>query len=58
MAFFYNLNRDAVMETIVSSSADSDSTATPPRLYEPVVAGDFLLMKHLASMGVQASAAP
>jgi isopenicillin N synthase-like dioxygenase len=43
MAFFHNINRDAVVETLPSS--------TPVKQYDPIVAGDFLMMKHLASIG-------
>ena len=42
MAFFHNLNRDAVVETLPSNLA-------PLKSYDPIVAGDFLMMKHLAS---------
>lgn len=46
MAFFHNLNKDAVVEAIPSCvSADS------PALYDPIVAGEFLMLKHLASNG-------
>lgn len=41
MAFFFNVNRDAVIETL-----DIEGRL---RVFEPVVAGDFLLMKHLAA---------
>merc|ERR1719343_841158 len=46
LAFFHNLNKDAVVEAIPSCV-----TADSPALYDPIVAGDFLMLKHLASMG-------
>jgi len=50
LAFFHNLNKDAVVEAIPSCvSADS------PALYDPIVAGEFLMLKHLASIGKAAS---
>lgn len=44
LAFFHNLNRDAVVECLLTQSGEEPK-------YEPIVAGDFLLQKHLASMG-------
>jgi isopenicillin N synthase-like dioxygenase len=41
IAFFYNMNRDALIEVLNSKV---------PK-YEPVKAGDFLMQKHLASVG-------
>merc|ERR1719401_1547335 len=46
LAFFHNLNKDAVVETI-PSCIDADK----PLLYDPIVAGEFLMLKHLASNG-------
>lgn len=46
MAFFYNLNKDAVVEAIPSCVS-----AEHPVLYDPIVAGEFLMLKHLASNG-------
>lgn len=43
IAFFHNINPDAVVSVI----------GTDEPKYEPIVAGDFLLQKHLASMGVK-----
>lgn len=43
LAFFHNINRDAKVEVILQST---DECAK----YEPIIAGDFLLQKHLASM--------
>ena len=40
MAFFHNLNRDAVV-TVLNSDKPN---------YPPIVAGDFLMQKHLAAM--------
>jgi len=46
IAFFHNLNKDAMVEAIPSCiSADR------PALYDPIVAGEFLMLKHLASNG-------
>jgi isopenicillin N synthase-like dioxygenase len=47
MAFFHNLNPDAVVSVI----------GTEEPKYEPIVAGDFLLQKHLASMAVKGATA-
>jgi isopenicillin N synthase-like dioxygenase len=49
MAFFHNINRDAVVEAILSSNNSEDGTPQKAK-YEPIVAGDFLLQKHLASI--------
>mmetsp|Transcript_52738 Transcript_52738/g.133919 ORF Transcript_52738/g.133919 Transcript_52738/m.133919 type:complete len:378 (-) Transcript_52738:75-1208(-) len=46
IAFFHNLNKDAVVEAIPSCVTDSR-----PALYDPIVAGEFLMLKHLASNG-------
>lgn len=46
IAFFHNLNKDAVVEAIPSCV-----TPESPALYDPIVAGDFLMLKHLASNG-------
>jgi isopenicillin N synthase-like dioxygenase len=43
MAFFHNVNRDAVVEVLLRSPDEK-------ALHEPIVAGDFLMQKHLASM--------
>lgn len=46
IAFFHNLNKDAMVEAIPSCvSADR------PGLYDPIVAHEFLMLKHLASQG-------
>lgn len=47
MAFFVNMNGDAVIEPI-PSCVDADR---PPK-YKTVTAGEHLMAKHLASMGV------
>jgi hypothetical protein len=39
MAFFHNVNRDAIIEVLNSDE---------PK-YGPIVAGEFLMKKHLAS---------
>jgi isopenicillin N synthase-like dioxygenase len=44
IAFFHNLNRDASVECLLTQNGE-----TPK--YEPIIAGDFLLQKHLAAMG-------
>lgn len=49
MAFFHNINRDAVVRCILREEGEVAK-------HEPIVAGDFLMQKHLAS--VQAAAAP
>jgi len=46
MAFFHNVNPDQVVECIPSCTGADD----PPR-FPPIVSGDFLLEKHLASTG-------
>merc|ERR1711971_293400 len=46
LAFFHNLNKDALVETIPSCI-----TKEQGQLYEPIVPGEFLMLKHLASNG-------
>jgi len=46
LAFFHNLNKDALVETIPSCISKEQ-----PALYDPIVAGEFLMLKHLASNG-------
>uniref|UniRef100_A0A7S1ANP8 Fe2OG dioxygenase domain-containing protein n=1 Tax=Noctiluca scintillans TaxID=2966 RepID=A0A7S1ANP8_NOCSC len=46
LAFFQNLNKDALVEPIPSCVSEEY-----PALYDPVIAGEFLMLKHLASMG-------
>lgn len=46
LAFFHNLNKDAVVTAIPSCV-----TKERPALYDPIVQGEFLMLKHLASMG-------
>jgi len=41
IAFFHNLNQDATVSNLFDETAK----------YEPVVAGEFLMQKHLASIG-------
>mgnify|MGYP003385443684 CR=1 FL=1 len=41
MAFFHNLNRDALVCNLRKDEEDK---------YEPIRAGDFLMQKHLASL--------
>ena len=50
IAFFYNLDKDAVVSAL-------PSTELGPSKYEPIVAGDFLMMKHLASIKASTEAA-
>lgn len=45
LAFFHNLNRDAEVRAILVEEGEKAK-------YEPIVAGEFLLQKHLASMGI------
>lgn len=42
IAFFYNLNKDALVESLFKDKESSK--------YPPIIAGDFLMQKHLASM--------
>mmetsp|Transcript_10068 Transcript_10068/g.13816 ORF Transcript_10068/g.13816 Transcript_10068/m.13816 type:complete len:340 (-) Transcript_10068:1805-2824(-) len=44
LAFFHNINRDAVVEALLLRPDDKPK-------YDPIVAGDFLMQKHLASLG-------
>jgi len=44
LAFFHNINRDAVVEALLLRTGDKSK-------YEPIVAGDFLMQKHLAALG-------
>eukprot|EP00448_Togula_jolla_P019956 CAMPEP_0170583506 /NCGR_PEP_ID=MMETSP0224-20130122/8173_1 /TAXON_ID=285029 /ORGANISM="Togula jolla, Strain CCCM 725" /LENGTH=370 /DNA_ID=CAMNT_0010906841 /DNA_START=22 /DNA_END=1134 /DNA_ORIENTATION=+ len=46
LAFFHNLDKDAIVETLPSCLSEAR-----PALYDPIVAGDFLMLKHLASIG-------
>merc|ERR1719401_2386384 len=46
MAFFHILNKDTVVEAIPSCVSQDK-----PALYDPIVAGEFLMLKHLASNG-------
>jgi hypothetical protein len=48
MAFFHNINRDAVVSCILR---EKDEVAK----HEPIVAGDFLMQKHLASVNAASS---
>eukprot|EP01040_Poterioochromonas_malhamensis_P003988 gene3988-4267_t len=45
LAFFHNTNRDAEVRAILTQPGESAK-------HEPIIAGDFLLQKHLASMGI------
>eukprot|EP00349_Pseudokeronopsis_sp_Brazil_P002062 CAMPEP_0202960056 /NCGR_PEP_ID=MMETSP1396-20130829/4226_1 /ASSEMBLY_ACC=CAM_ASM_000872 /TAXON_ID= /ORGANISM="Pseudokeronopsis sp., Strain Brazil" /LENGTH=339 /DNA_ID=CAMNT_0049679023 /DNA_START=59 /DNA_END=1078 /DNA_ORIENTATION=+ len=44
IAFFYNVDRDAVIECLPIIADEAPK-------HEPIIAGDFLLQKHLAAMG-------
>lgn len=46
LAFFHNLDKDAVVETIPSCITEAN-----PAKYDSIVAGEFLMLKHLASNG-------
>jgi isopenicillin N synthase-like dioxygenase len=48
MAFFHNINRDAIVSALLR---DPDEVSK----HEPIVAGEFLLQKHLASVGIKMS---
>ena len=47
IAFFHNPNRDAVVVPIVGEGQVGGSNAK----HEPIVAGEFLMQKHLAAVG-------
>lgn len=47
LAFFHNINRDAVVECLLLN----DNAVAK---HKPIVAGDFLMQKHLASIGATA----
>lgn len=42
IAFFYNVNSDSLITNLIESEQ---------ALYEPIIAGDFLMSKHLAAIG-------
>jgi isopenicillin N synthase-like dioxygenase len=44
LAFFHNINRDAVVECLLL-------TDNAVAKHKPIIAGDFLMQKHLASIG-------
>lgn len=50
IAFFHNLNADATVEVIPTCVSDDS-----PLLYDPINAKEFLMLKHLASMGKASS---
>ena len=43
VAFFHNLNKDAVVDNLMAKVSGEENK------YEPIVAGDFLMQKHLAA---------
>lgn len=47
IAFFVNVNRDAQVSTLPSPLIES--FAVDKVKYEPIIAGDFLLLKHIAA---------
>ena len=47
IAFFFNMNKDALIECIETCKADGEK----PK-YEPILAGEHLLQKHAAAMGM------
>ena len=47
IAFFVNVNRDAQVSTLPSALIEAFAADKPK--YEPIVAGDFLLLKHIAA---------
>ncbi len=48
IAFFHNLNRDAVVEVLLKKEGDVPK-------HEPIIAGKFLMEKHLASISAFSS---
>jgi isopenicillin N synthase-like dioxygenase len=46
IAFFHNLNRDAEVKVILTHENEVAK-------HEPIIAGDFLMQKHLASIGMK-----
>jgi isopenicillin N synthase-like dioxygenase len=48
IAFFVNINGDAIVETIPSCVHEGN-----PIRYEPIQAGQYVLEKYLKSMGMQ-----
>mmetsp|Transcript_4739 Transcript_4739/g.7739 ORF Transcript_4739/g.7739 Transcript_4739/m.7739 type:complete len:406 (+) Transcript_4739:35-1252(+) len=57
MAFFHNLNKDAEVAVILrrrrkrkEAGGGLEEDTTEAALYKPIIAGDFLMQKHLASM--------
>ena len=46
IAFFHNLNKDAEVKVLVK-----DELNEIPK-YEPIIAGDFLMQKHLAATSI------
>jgi isopenicillin N synthase-like dioxygenase len=48
MAYFVNINGDAIVETMDSCKDDKDGQKTTK--YGPILAKDHLMAKHLASM--------
>ena len=51
IAFFYNLNPDAHVSMLQSTTgADGKLQQEEESKYPPIIAGDFLMEKHLASM--------
>ena len=46
LAFFHNLDKDANVVAIPSCVSEGN-----PAKYDPIVAGEFLMLKHLASNG-------
>jgi isopenicillin N synthase-like dioxygenase len=52
MAFFYNVNRDAVISNIYKESTHPEDEHHKVSKHEDIVAGDFLMQKHLAAQGL------
>ena len=46
IAFFHNVNRDAQISVLLTDKGESPK-------YAPIIAGEFLLQKHLASLGIK-----
>lgn len=53
MAFFYNVNRDAMISNIFTDTDHPEDMAYRTSKHEPIYAGDFLMQKHLAAQGIK-----
>ncbi len=55
MAFFVNINPDARVSTLPSPLIAQHRAETGSPGYDPIIAGDFLLLKHIAAQKKTAS---